>query len=101
MYIFLDFVERTQVDSSIFILNCFTLCKYVIIIIIMIIIILAANDLNIHRRERTDRVGDVVLLALRQNFVNIRRKELECSAEMLVIQRSFQVMEKYSTDYFP
>ena len=33
MYIFLDFVERTQVDSSIFILNCFILCKYVIIII--------------------------------------------------------------------
>jgi endonuclease/exonuclease/phosphatase family metal-dependent hydrolase len=48
--------------------------------------ILPGNDFNIHRRDRTDRTGGGVLLAVRENILSMRRQDLESSAEMLVCE---------------
>ena len=48
--------------------------------------ILRENNFNIHRRDRTDRAGGGVLLAVRENILSMRRKDLETSAEILVCE---------------
>ena len=48
--------------------------------------ILPGNDFNIHRRDRTGRIGGGVLLAVRENIPSMRRQDLESSAEMLVCE---------------
>ena len=48
--------------------------------------ILPGNDFNIHRRDRTDRTGGGVLLAVHENILSMRRQDLESSAEMLVCE---------------
>ena len=48
--------------------------------------ILPGYDFNFHRRDRTDRNGGGVLLAVRKNILSMRREDLESSAEMLVCE---------------
>ena len=44
--------------------------------------ILSSNDFNIYRRDRTDRTGGGVLLAVRENILSMRRRDPESKAEI-------------------
>ena len=44
------------------------------------------RDFNIYRRDRTDRTGGGVLLAVRENILSMRRRDLEKKAEILVCE---------------
>ena len=48
--------------------------------------ILSSNDFNIYRRDRTNRTGGGVLLAVRENILSTRRRDLESKAEILVCE---------------
>lgn len=48
--------------------------------------ILPGNNYNICRKDRTDRTGGGVLLAVCDNILSIRRNDLESQAEMLVCE---------------
>jgi hypothetical protein len=65
--------------------------------------ILPVKDFNIHRRDRTNRIGGGVLLAVRENIPSMRRQDLESSAEMLVCELRPEWKKKiavlFSTDH--
>ena len=48
--------------------------------------ILPGNDFIIHRQDRINRIGGGVLLAVCQNILSLRHKDLESNAEMLVCE---------------
>ena len=48
--------------------------------------ILSSNDFNIYRRDRTNRTGGGVLLAVRENILSTKRRDLESKAEILVCE---------------
>ena len=48
--------------------------------------ILSSNDFNIYRRDRTDRTGGGVLLAVRENILSMGRRDLESKADILVCE---------------
>ena len=48
--------------------------------------ILSSNDFNIYRRDRTNRTGGGVLLAVRENILSTRRRDLESKAEILACE---------------